>query len=101
MSLVGLVPIGTHADFGEQRKRLLAFFSISGSLATCLFWFVKEQNDRNLAVFLLVVSNVSFGASFVMYNAYLSPIAAGTHPSTWFRESVSHTHRPRGCQVYH
>ena len=90
------------ADFGEQRKRLLVFFSITGSLATCLFWFVKSPNDRDLAVFLLVVSNVSYGASFVMYNAYLSPIAAGARRLfiDWNIASVLHRHRSRGCEVH-
>jgi MFS-type transporter involved in bile tolerance (Atg22 family) len=90
------------ADFGDQRKRLLVFFSISGSLATCLFWFVKSPNDRDLAVFLLVVSNVSYGASFVMYNAYLSPIAAGAHRSflVWNLAPVLHFLRSRGCEVH-
>jgi hypothetical protein len=77
MQCIVFISCSALADFGQQRKRLLAFFSISGSLSTCLFWFVKSPNDKDLAVFLLVVSNVSFGASFVMYNAYLSPIAAG------------------------
>ena len=91
------------ADFGEQRKRLLAFFSTSGCLATCLFWFVKSPDHRDLAVFLLVVSNVCYGASFVMYNAYLSPIAAGDRSSFPIRlvESTSHVCRSRGCKVYH
>ena len=92
MQCIVFISCSALADFGEQRKRLLAFFSIVGSLSTCLFWFVKSPEDRGLAVFLLVVSNVAFGASFVMYNAYLSPIAAGMHPfpAVFILSSLTH-----------
>ena len=72
---VFLLPVlGAIADFTSLKKRLMAFFCYVGSAATCLMFFVTD--NRYLAGgFLLVVANLCFGASLVLYNAFLNEIA--------------------------
>ncbi len=71
---VFLLPVlGAIADFTNLKKRLMAFFCYVGSAATCLMFFVTD--NRYLAGgFLLVVANLCFGASLVLYNAFLNEI---------------------------
>ena len=69
-----LLPIlGAIADYTSLKKRLMAALCYAGSAATCLMFFVTD--DRYLAGgLLLVVANLCFGASLVLYNAFLNDI---------------------------
>ena len=71
---VFLLPVlGAIADYTNLKKRLMAFFCYAGSAATCLLFFVS--GDRYLAGgLLLIVANLCFGASLVLYNAFLNDI---------------------------
>jgi len=71
---VFLLPVlGAIADYTSLKKRLMAFFCYVGSAATCLMFLVTD--NRYLAGgFLLVVANLCFGASLVLYNAFLNEI---------------------------
>jgi UMF1 family MFS transporter len=71
---VFLLPIlGAIADYSNLKKRLMMVFCYIGVVATCLFFFVTS--DLYLfGVFLFVLGNLSFGASIVLYNAYLPDI---------------------------
>jgi UMF1 family MFS transporter len=72
---VFLLPVlGGIADYTNLKKKLMAFFCFAGSVATCLFVFIS--GDRYLAGGLIViVANLCFGASLVLYNAFLNDIA--------------------------
>ena len=69
-----LLPVlGAVADYTNLKKPLMVFFCYAGSAATCLLYFVA--GDRYLAGgLLLIVANLCFGASLVLYNAFLNDI---------------------------
>ncbi len=72
---VFLLPIlGAIADYTHLKKRLMAAFCYLGAAATCLMFFVTAGHHL-LGGALLVGSNLCFGASIVLYNAYLNDIA--------------------------
>jgi UMF1 family MFS transporter len=73
---VFLLPVlGAIADYTNLKKRLMAIFCYAGSAATCLLFFVTDA--RYLAGgMLLIVANLCFGASLVLYNAFLNDIAS-------------------------
>jgi UMF1 family MFS transporter len=72
---VFLLPVlGAIADYTNLKKRLMALFCYMGSAATCLLYFIV--GDRYLAGGLLLIgANLCFGASLVLYNAFLNDIA--------------------------
>ncbi|HEU5098990.1 MAG TPA: MFS transporter [Roseiflexaceae bacterium] len=71
---VFLLPIlGAIADYSNLKKRLMIVFCYIGVIATCLFFFVTGELYL-FGVFLFVLANLSFGASIVLYNAYLPDI---------------------------
>jgi UMF1 family MFS transporter len=81
---VFLLPLlGAIADYTSLKKRLMAFFCYTGSASTCLLFFVTDGRYR-LGGLLLVVANLCFGASLVLYNAFLNDIATEDR-----RDSVS------------
>ena len=72
---VFLLPVlGAIADYTNLKKPLMAFFCYTGSAATCLLFFVTGGRYL-LGGLLLVVANLCFGASLVLYNAFLNDIA--------------------------
>ncbi|MCC7360785.1 MAG: MFS transporter [Anaerolineales bacterium] len=70
-----LLPVlGAIADYSHLRKRMLQIFALLGAAATLLMFFIVP--GRHLfGGLLLVIGNLSFGASIVFYNAYLPDIA--------------------------
>ena len=69
-----LLPVlGALADYSDAKKRLMAVFCYTGVTATCLLFFVSGGLYLAGAL-LFVVANVSFGASNVLYNAFLNDI---------------------------
>jgi UMF1 family MFS transporter len=71
---VFLLPVlGAIADYSHLKKFLMAVFCYIGVIATCLFFFI-DQNLYILGALLYIVANLSFGASIVLYNAYLPDI---------------------------
>src|SRR5262249_26436763 len=67
--------IGAAADSLNMKKQIMAFFCYVGSVTTCLFLFATEGRHL-LGALLLIVSNVSFGITIVLYNAFLNDIAS-------------------------
>ena len=61
----------------------MAVFCYIGAVATCLLFFVAGGHYL-LGGLLLIVANLSFGASIVLYNAYLTDITTEDQ-----RDSVS------------
>ncbi|KAG8756507.1 Autophagy protein 22 [Ceratobasidium sp. 428] len=73
-----IVSMSGAADHGSYRKKLLLLFAVLGSVSTMLF-IVVRPGAYPLAALWTVLSNVSFGASFVLLNAFL-PVLVRNHP---------------------
>ncbi len=71
---VFLLPVlGAIADYSHLKKWLMGVFCYAGAAATCLMFFVTGR--WYLAGGLLFIfANLSFGASIVLYNAFLPEI---------------------------
>lgn len=73
---VFLLPvIGAIADYSHLKKFLMALFCYIGVAATCLL-FVISGDLYLLGGLLFIVANLCFGASIVLYNAFLPEIAS-------------------------
>jgi UMF1 family MFS transporter len=73
---VTILPIlGALADYAHLRKRLLMLFSTIGAFTTMSMFFITTGMHW-IAGILFIVANVSFGAAFVFYNAFLPDIAS-------------------------
>ena len=69
-----LLPLlGAVADYTNLKKRLMAAFCYAGATATGLLFFVTAGGHL-VGALLYMVANISFGASIVLYNAYLNEI---------------------------
>jgi UMF1 family MFS transporter len=76
MLQVALLPvIGAAANDGRRKKPLLAALCYTGALATCLLFFVTAERYL-LGGALFVLANLCFGASIVVYNAFLNDITS-------------------------
>ncbi|KAI5466652.1 autophagy-related protein 22-like protein [Mariannaea sp. PMI_226] len=73
-----VVSISCAADHGNYRKKLLLAFAWIGSFSVMCYIFVTKETYM-LGAFLTVVSNTSFGASFVLLNSFL-PLLVRYHP---------------------
>ncbi len=67
--------LGAIADYSHVRKRMLQIFAMFGAVATMALWFV-QGNLWWLGALLYVLTNLSFGAAMVFYNAFLPDIAS-------------------------
>jgi MFS transporter, UMF1 family len=72
--VIFLPVVGAIADFGHRKKQLLALTAFLGASATAAMFFIQGTNYM-LGAVLLIVSNISFGASIVVYNSFLPEIA--------------------------
>lgn len=75
-------------DYGNMRKSLLIFFATTGSITTCLSFFITPENWW-LGGVLMIITNVLFGASVVFYNAFLPLIIADLKEIQEFEGSES------------
>lgn len=66
--------LGSIADYTKSKKLLLGLFAFLGSFSTMGLYSLEGSNYL-LGSFLLVIANVSFGASVVVYNSFLNDIA--------------------------
>ena len=66
--------VGAVADRTERKRFLLALFAYIGSIATMLMFFIHGDNWL-YGVLILLIANVAFGASIVVYNSFLPDIA--------------------------
>ncbi|POS68806.1 autophagy-like protein 22 [Diaporthe helianthi] len=82
-----VVSISSFADHGHYRKKLLLAFAWIGSSSVMLYIFISE-NTYLFGAFLAIVSNVSFGASFVLLNSFL-PLLVRYHPKVLYPEGTS------------
>jgi MFS transporter, UMF1 family len=71
-----LLPVaGAIADRTGHKKRLLMLFAYAGAISTMGLYLV-QGSGYVLGGLLFLVANLSFGASVVVYNAFLPEIAA-------------------------
>ena len=75
LQVITLPIVGALADHVKSRTNLLGFFALLGSIATMLMYFISA-NTYQLGAALLVIANVAFGSSIVVYNSYLPDIAS-------------------------
>ncbi|CAI2169114.1 5440_t:CDS:2 [Funneliformis geosporum] len=73
------IGIGSLADYGNNRKKMLIGFSYAGALFTIAYILVLEPNMYWLAGLLTILSNVCFGAATVFWLAYI-PVYTHIHP---------------------
>jgi UMF1 family MFS transporter len=66
--------LGTLADQGGIKKRLLGGFLVIGVVAVSLMFFI-ERGDWLLAAILFIVANIAVNGSFVFYDSFLPHIA--------------------------
>lgn len=70
-----LLPLlGGAADYTQLKKPLMMAFCYAGVAATCLLFFL-DVNNYIAGGALLIVANLCFGATIVLYNAFLNEVA--------------------------
>ncbi|HEX6711293.1 MAG TPA: MFS transporter [Rubrobacter sp.] len=72
---VFVLPVtGAIADRVQRKRRLLALFAYIGAIATMGMYLI-QGSAYLFGALLFVIANLSFGASVVVYNAFLPEIA--------------------------
>ncbi|HTP41111.1 MAG TPA: MFS transporter [Nitrospiria bacterium] len=74
LQVLFLPVLGAIADYSHRKKQLLGFFAYLGVSATVGLYFLHGTNYL-LGGLLFLIANLSFGASVVIYNAFLPEIA--------------------------
>jgi UMF1 family MFS transporter len=74
LQVLVLPVLGAIADYSHRKKQLLALFAYLGVTATVGLYFLTGTNYL-LGGLLFLIANLSFGASVVIYNAFLPEIA--------------------------
>jgi UMF1 family MFS transporter len=81
---VFFLPIfGALSDYTKMKKQFFIFFAYLGAFTTMLMYFITASNFMYGGI-LFLVANISFGASIVFYNSFLSDICTPD-----MRDSVS------------
>ena len=65
--------VGAIADYSRAKKRLMAAFCYGGVTATCLLYFITGHRYL-VGGLMLIVANLAFGVTIVLYNAFLNDI---------------------------
>ncbi len=74
LQVLVLPVVGAIADYGRRKKQVLAATAYFGAAVTMAMFFL-EGKEYLLGGMLFVISNLSFGASIVIYNSFLPEIA--------------------------
>ncbi|KAK6355049.1 Autophagy protein 22 [Orbilia brochopaga] len=74
-----IISMSGAADHGRYRKQLLLIFAYIGAVS-CIFMLFVSAPWVVLASILAQIGNVSFGASYVLLNAFL-PVIVRNHPA--------------------
>lgn len=74
LQVLVLPVMGAIADRSRHKKQILAGFAFVGAAATMAMFFLEGERYQ-LGGLLLVIANVAFGVSVVVYNAFLPQIA--------------------------
>lgn len=81
LQLIVFITLGSLADFGNNRKRMMVMTNTVGLVALYLVFFMGNDNLYWVNGLLLIVAIVAFSFATVFYNAYL-PLLAAAIPST-------------------
>ncbi|KAK4239084.1 autophagy-related protein 22 [Achaetomium macrosporum] len=81
-----VVSVSCAADHGNYRKKLLLTFAWIGSSCVMLYIFVSKSVYL-FGALLAIISNTTFGASFVLLNSFL-PLLVRHHPEISDQEAV-------------
>jgi UMF1 family MFS transporter len=81
-----VVSISCAADHGNYRKKLLLAFAWTGSFCVMCYIFVSKDTYL-LGALLAVISNTTFGASFVLLNSFL-PLLVRNHPEMKYSQAL-------------
>lgn len=73
--VLALPLLGAVADYGRRKREMLGALAYIGAGATILMYLL-EGDDYLLGCALFLVANFAFGASVVIYNAFLPEIAS-------------------------
>ncbi len=65
--------LGAIADYTHRKKQIMLSMAFIGSVSTMLMYFITGSNYI-FASILLIIANFAYGASIVMYNAYLNDL---------------------------
>src|SRR5947209_6328300 len=74
LQVLVLPVVGAIADYGRRKREALMFTAYFGALVTMAMFFLDGPRYL-LGGVLFILSNVSFGASIVIYNSFLPEIA--------------------------
>lgn len=74
LQVILLPVLGAIADYSHRKKQMLGFFAYLGAFATMGMYFLHGTR-YGLGGLLFLAANLSFGASVVLYNAFLPEIA--------------------------
>ncbi|MDX8055040.1 MFS transporter [Lentzea sp. BCCO 10_0798] len=74
VQVIVLPVMGAIADRTQNKKKMLGFFAFTGSVATIALATVEGTNWK-LGVLLFIIANICYGASVVVYYAFLPEIA--------------------------
>ena len=74
LQVIILPVIGAMADYTQRKKLILGVFAYIGAFSTMGLYFLEGDNYL-LGGALFLIANLSFGASIVVYNSFLSEIA--------------------------
>jgi UMF1 family MFS transporter len=69
--------LGAIADYSDARKRLMMAWCYAGVGATCLLFFITGRRYIAGGI-LLILANLAYGVSIVLYNAFLNDIATAS-----------------------
>lgn len=74
LQLFSLPILGAIADNAKSKKTILGLCAYIGAFATMALYFLQGDNYLFGSV-LLIIANLAFGASVVVYNSFLSDLA--------------------------
>ncbi len=67
--------VGAIADYGQRKREILGLLAYTGAGAT-IAMFVLEGSNYVLGCILFLIANLAFGASIVIYNAFLPELSS-------------------------
>ena len=76
LQVILLPLLGAIADYTSLKKPMLFTFSTIGALATCALYFVGAGLGFRAGGAVFALANLAFGASVVLYNAFLPEVAS-------------------------
>mmetsp|Transcript_34080 Transcript_34080/g.89482 ORF Transcript_34080/g.89482 Transcript_34080/m.89482 type:complete len:622 (-) Transcript_34080:1232-3097(-) len=77
---IAFISVGALGDYGTNRKLVFVVTSMGGSIA-CICTIAVTPDVWWLGGIIMIIANVLYGVSYLMYSAWL-PLLAAAHPET-------------------